>query len=403
MGNSASIDIVGKNDKLKKSLEDSENMIKTFATSMKRAMQATLALFVVDKVFEFGKSLVDNAAEAELAFSKLDSAIEATGHAAGFTSDTLAEFADHLEGITNFSSEASQEAMAVIATFKEIKGDNFLAATKAAQDMSTVLGGDLSGAAMQLGKALNDPIKGLTALSRSGVSFTEEQENSIRSLVKMGKTAEAQKIILEELNNEFGGAAEKAGSTFIGQLGNIGDALGSVGDNVGETLLEILADFGASSEGIVAFLVNLTPYLQDMIKWVANIGKSIFTFIQPALEFLVDVGITAFTAVSFAIQNFGKIADYTLTSFWYSVESTFNYLYHFITEVIPSSLSWLGENWYEIFTDIGTFTGTVLVNMGKNIYDFFVQVKNLFTGKGFKFEFTALTDGFESELRNCLR
>ena len=74
--------------------------------------------------------------------------------------------------------------------------------------MSPVLGTDASGSAIQLGKALNDPIKGITALTRVGVTFTEQQKDQITTLVESGKTIDAQKIILGELQKEFGGSAE---------------------------------------------------------------------------------------------------------------------------------------------------------------------------------------------------
>jgi hypothetical protein len=61
----------------------------------------------------------------------------------------------------------------------------------------------LSGQAIQLGKALNDPIAGISALSRVGVTFTEEQKATIESMVKMGDVAGAQKLILAELAREF--------------------------------------------------------------------------------------------------------------------------------------------------------------------------------------------------------
>ena len=57
----------------------------------------------------------------------------------------------------------------------------------------------MTNAAVLVGKALNDPKKGLTALRRVGVQFTDAQEDQIKALVKSGKTMDAQKIILREL------------------------------------------------------------------------------------------------------------------------------------------------------------------------------------------------------------
>src|SRR5690606_25050127 len=100
----------------------------------------------------------------------------ATGGAAGLSSDEIKTLADDLEGLTNFNADVTTSGAAVLATFKEIKGDVFKDALVAAQDMSAVLGTDLQGSVVQIGKALNDPTKGITALGRAGVSFTEQQK-----------------------------------------------------------------------------------------------------------------------------------------------------------------------------------------------------------------------------------
>src|SRR6185295_7300572 len=73
-------------------------------------------------------------------------------------------------------------------------------------------GQDAKTSSLQLGKALNDPIKGVTALSRAGVSFTQQQKDQIKALVESGNLLGAQKIILKEVGTEFGGAAAAAAS-----------------------------------------------------------------------------------------------------------------------------------------------------------------------------------------------
>jgi hypothetical protein len=88
--------------------------------------------------------------------------------------------------------------------------DIFSQATETLLDMSVALGTEPKQAAIQLGKALNDPIRGITALRRVGVSFTEQQEKQIEKMVESGRTLDAQRVIIQELNKEFGGSA-KAG------------------------------------------------------------------------------------------------------------------------------------------------------------------------------------------------
>jgi hypothetical protein len=114
-------------------------------------------------------------------------------------------------------------------------------------DMSTALGQDASSSAIQLGKALNDPIKGITALQRVGVSFDQQTKDRITLLVEQGETLQAQKIILGELNTEFGGSAAAAAKTFGGQLTVLHNRLNNLlGDLVGKAI----------------------PYLQRFVVWV---------------------------------------------------------------------------------------------------------------------------------------
>ena len=139
---------------------------------------------------------------------KLEQAIKSTGAAAGFSADQLKRYAAERQKITNFGDEQTIAAAAVLATFTKIQGVQFKQALDSAQDMSTLLGGDLQSSIIQIGKALNDPIRGMTALTRSGVSFTEEQKTQIKNLAEQGDLIGAQKIILGELSTQFGGQAE---------------------------------------------------------------------------------------------------------------------------------------------------------------------------------------------------
>lgn len=151
-----------------------------------------------------------------------ENVIKSTGGAAKITADQVGNLATKLSNKTAVDDEVIQSGQNLLLTFTGIrnevgKGNNiFDQASKAALDMAAGLNGgtvtaeNLKGTSVQLGKALNDPIKGITALSRSGVSFTEKQKEQIKSMVKAGDTMGAQKLILAELNKEFGGAAAAA-------------------------------------------------------------------------------------------------------------------------------------------------------------------------------------------------
>lgn len=174
------------------------------------------------------RKFVDESIAAQNAQAQLEAAIRSTGGAAGRTVEQLQSVASALQDFSTFSDEAVQGAQALLLTFKSIKGDVFDDATRAVVDLASRLGGDLNGAALQVGKALQDPAQGLTALRRSGVSFTDSQVELIKRLQQTGELAKAQQIILAELRGEFGGSAAAARNTLGGALTFVGNKFGEL-------------------------------------------------------------------------------------------------------------------------------------------------------------------------------
>jgi len=161
---------------------------------------------------------IANTIAAEKVQTQLAARIKSTGAAAGLALGDLNKMAAALQRATTFDDESIGEAQALLLTFTKVTSENFGKATEAVLDMATAMGGDLKGAALQIGKALNDPVQGLTALSRAGVQFSDSQKEVIKNLVETGRTAEAQKIILRELETQMGGAARAARNTLGGSL-----------------------------------------------------------------------------------------------------------------------------------------------------------------------------------------
>lgn len=197
------------------------------------------------------RAIVANTIESENALRQLEARIKSTGGAAGLSSEQLQSFASELQKVTTFGDDAILAMQGVLLTFTSIKGDVFKDATRAILDLSTAMGQDLQSSAVQLGKALNDPLKGITALSKIGVAFTEEQKKLIKAFVDVGDVASAQRVILNELRVEFGGAAEAASNTFGGALTQLQNAFG-----------DLLEGKGGVNEATAA-LKELTALLQD--------------------------------------------------------------------------------------------------------------------------------------------
>lgn len=163
-------------------------------------------------------AIINATIDAEKAQAQLAAVLKSTGGAAGLSADQLNKMAASLQAVTTFDDEAITGAQSLLLTFTKIGRDVFPQATETVLNMSQALGQDLKSSAVQLGKALNDPIQGVTALQRVGVSFTDTQKDLIKSLVETGRQSEAQKLILAELETEFGNSARAARDTLGGAL-----------------------------------------------------------------------------------------------------------------------------------------------------------------------------------------
>lgn len=175
------------------------------------------------------KALVDANVAASKSFANLENAVERAGDAAGGRS--AQDFAASAKQIANLSTEtggAVQGVQQLLLRFQNIRTDRFDEATKRVLDLSVALGKDLQSSAELVGKALADPIKGVTQLAKAGVNFSDGQQAVIKNLVETGRRAEAQGIILDKLQEKFAGAAEKARNNFGGALTAVHNALGDL-------------------------------------------------------------------------------------------------------------------------------------------------------------------------------
>ncbi len=236
-----------------------------------------LAAFSFQAIKGFFTSSISAFQSQEKAVAKVNQALKSTQNAAGKTSEELQKLASDLQGTTLFGDEdILNNATAQLLTFTNIAGTNFDRTQKVALDLATVLDGDLKSASIQLGKALNDPVANLSALSRSGIQFSESQKQVIKSLTESGKLAEAQTVILDELERQYGGQAEAAAEAD-GGLTQLSNAFGDFKEKAGKAILEglkpmikSLKEFFASitQEDIEAFIEKLVFFGKVLLKLV---------------------------------------------------------------------------------------------------------------------------------------
>lgn len=228
---------------------------------------------------------IKNTIEAERVQAQLTARIKSTGAAAGLAIGDLNKMAAALQNATTFDDESIGEAQALLLTFTKVTRENFERATKATLDMSIALGTDLKSSALQVGKALNDPVQGLTALSRAGVQFSESQKDTIKRLVETGHAVDAQKIILRELETQMGGAAAAARNTLGGALQALKNSFdnlleGDSGDAGVKGAREAIESLNATMND-----PGIKSGVQSIINGIASITNAALSAIPAIVEF----------------------------------------------------------------------------------------------------------------------
>lgn len=177
---------------------------------------ATSAGLAISGITALAGLSIPKFAALEKRLFRTEALFASTAGAAGLTTAELNKLASEVAENTLASVDGVSSAINVLQTFKSISGDTFKSAIVLSQDLAAVMGTDIKNASLQLGKALEDPLTGLTALRRSGVSFNETQKEVIKNLVETGQVATAQQMILETLSSQVGGLGAAEGMGLAG-------------------------------------------------------------------------------------------------------------------------------------------------------------------------------------------
>lgn len=230
----------------------------------------------------------DEAEEAKASARSTAEAIRSTGNAAQVSAKQQADLVDQLSQLAGLDDEIVNGGANMLRTFTSIKGvDIFGGALASSLDLAAKFG-SVDAAAVRVGKALNDPIAGLTSLNKAGIQFSATQKQVIRDFVEAGDKASAQRIILKELETQFGGQAEAAATSS----GKIKVALGNTAESIGTVLLPAL-DAAATGVGFVADAFNTLPKGAQ----AATLGALGLAYVAPKIA-------SGFKAASDAIDFF---------------------------------------------------------------------------------------------------
>ncbi|MEI8086999.1 MAG: phage tail length tape measure family protein [Paludibacter sp.] len=224
-----------------------------------------------------------------------------TGGAAGMSYQAIEENVKKISSAANFSKAELMNMQSLLVTFPNITKDTFGTASQAITDMSAKMHTDLSSSAIQVGKALQDPVLGVTALRRVGVNFNKEQTDVIKNLVANGNIAEAQTKILTELNHEFGGSAKAAFDA--NPLARYNKAIGGIQVQMGTAVIKIQEMLGPA-------LLTVATFLKDVFTKVADNMQPIMNAIEPIWVTISTVFQTAWSYVSAFLGEIGGVIGF---------------------------------------------------------------------------------------------
>lgn len=295
MSTSTKLDVVFKGvDRTAKTLSGLEARI---GASAKRMAGLFAGVFGARMLFEFGKESTALFQKQLGAEKKLLGVLNATEGAAGRSFNELTNMAGQLQKLTNFSDEDIINGQAILATFKNIRGEAFDRTTRVMLDMAAVMETDTKSAAILLGKALNDPVLGASALSRSGIQLTMTQKAMIKEMIAVNDIVGAQNVLFKELESEFGGVAE----SMADPLKQLANTWGDLREDIGNTVFGLIVFTGsafAAGEGVEKLSAKLEGLSTKIFVW-AQLSKFAIRTILVGIDILAD----AFGRLSVALET----------------------------------------------------------------------------------------------------
>lgn len=271
--------LINETNKVKNSLGDVEEKSKKTGSGMSMAFKGAAAGIAAAGIGGLIKGMFDEAKDAQQVSASTAQGIKTMGAEAWTSADKIGALSTAISNKIGVDDEAIQSSANLLLTFGNVKNqagamnDVFDRSVLAAQDLSAKGFGSADAAAKMLGKALNDPLKGMTALAKAGVTFTEGQKEQIANMVKSGDLLGAQKLLLGEVEKQVGGTAE-ATATGADKMavmwGNFQEQLGTEMMPILEAVLTKLMaflDWASQHQGIVIAFAAIAAAI-----WLVNIA-----------------------------------------------------------------------------------------------------------------------------------
>jgi hypothetical protein len=285
-------------------------------------------------------STLKAAEDSEVAGNRLKQVFKSMGEANDGAANAAMEYASQLQSQIGIEDEVINAAQAKIATFKSVSDATarmagiFDRATEASFDMQATGFGDASQNAVQLGKALEDPIKGINSLRRSGITFTAQERKKIQALVDSGDKLKAQNIILKAVEKQVGGVAKSTATTsskIRTSWSEVSEGIGksllpafqSIGNMLAKNVIPKIVDFAANNPKLVKTLAAVSVAL--LVVGTAAKVLSLILATNPIVLIIMAIAAAAILIYS----NWGRIKEW-FAALWDKVKSIFSTVWNFI-------------------------------------------------------------------------
>lgn len=265
--------------------QKSGGVVSSVSSIAKKAAAVFVAGFAVTKGIDFFQGAFAQGDEARRIAAQTGAVIKSTGGIANVTTDQINALSTALSNQTGIDDDLIAKGANLLLTFTNVRNeagkgnDVFNQATSILADMGTALGTDVAGSAIVVGKALNDPIKGITALTRVGVTFSDTQKEQIKNFIAAGDSASAQKVILAELTKEFGGSAAAQASG----LDRLKVAWGNLQESVGQSLNPAIEGLVPQLQGVIGGLLPVLTALGGTLGSTFAAAMPVISALSPVL------------------------------------------------------------------------------------------------------------------------
>lgn len=271
----------------------------------------------IGKVISTTKEWVNLYKVQETAEIKLTSALKATGNQFDLTADSLKQYAANLQSVTRFGDEAIIEATSLLVATKKLNQEGIERTLEVSADLAEAMGTDITNAASQLAKILQEPTTGLDRLKQSGINFTDQEKEQIKQLTKANRLYEAQALVLDKVESSYGGLAKELAATDTGKLEQMANVWGDIKENLGGTLLESISPaLNAIYEALLWLDEKMREFRQE--KHSANLSKAIVNAIDN------NTGFNDFTTEALQTELANRKTIFERAQNWYYFDGAIN-------------------------------------------------------------------------------